>query len=196
MFIVGSTLVSEELLDEYFVCDLQKCRGACCVQGESGAPLEPGEAGRLEEVMDAARPYLRPEGIEVLEKRGLYEQDSDGDLVTPLVGHHGACAYAVFDSSGVAMCGLEKAFLAGATTWRKPVSCHLYPIRLSQVGEYTALNYHRWPICEPACECGSRLKVPVFRFLREALVRKFGEAWFAQLEEVYAARESARNQGH
>jgi hypothetical protein len=184
MIIVGDTLVSEELFEEHFVCDLSACKGQCCVEGESGAPLELDEIEQLENVYDIVEPYLRPEGVQSVKEKGLYQVDYDGDFVTTLVGEHGECAYAVFDENGIAKCALEQAWLDGKTTWKKPISCHLYPIRLAKLPEYTAVNYHRWQVCKPACECGSKLKVPVYKFLKEPLVRKFGESWFQQLEVI------------
>lgn len=192
MIIVGNAIVSEEIFEVHFVCDLSACRGICCVEGSSGAPLEDDERERLREVFPVVKPYLRPEGIEAIERKGLFHQDEDGDLVTPLIGDHGECAYVLFDSDGTAKCGIERAYLNGKTSWRKPISCHLYPIRLTKLGEYIGVNYHRWAICDPACVCGSRLKVPVYRFLREPLIRVFGENWYTDLEEVariYAAGE-------
>lgn len=191
MIIVGKTLVSEELFDEYFVCDLAACKGACCVEGESGAPLELEELQRLEEIYDKVVPYMRPEGITAIEQDGLYQVDSDGDLVTTLIGHHGECAFVNFDSNGVAKCALEMAYLDGKTDWKKPISCHLYPVRLAKLPEYTAVNYHRWQLCSPACACGMSLKVPVYKFLKEPLTRKFGEEWYAELCEVAIARGPA-----
>ncbi|MFN8776183.1 MAG: DUF3109 family protein [Flavobacteriales bacterium] len=185
MIIVGNALVSEEIFEEHFVCDLASCKGACCVEGASGAPLAEEELAELEAAFPHVSPYLRPEGLEAIARKGLYEVDSDGDIVTPLVGEHGECAYAIFDADGTAKCALEKAFSDGRTTWKKPISCHLYPIRLVQLPEFIGVNYHRWPICAPACTCGSRLQVPVFRFLREPLIRRFGESWYAELETVF-----------
>jgi len=194
MIIVGQTLVSEELFENHFVCDLNACKGACCIEGESGAPLDAEELDRLEEVIDEVKPYMRAEGLKAIEEKGLYEMDVESDLVTPLVSTHGACAYVFFDEAGIAKCAIEKAFLEGKTSWKKPISCHLYPIRLADLSEYIALNYHHWPICAPACECGSKLQVPVYRFLKEPLERKFGAEWFAELEEIYQAWK-AENQG-
>ena len=193
MIIIQNTLVSEELLDEQFVCDLQACKGACCVEGDSGAPLELDETDRLEETWDAVKPYMRQEGIDAINEKGMWQVDRDNDLVTTLVGKHGECAYVVFDASGIAKCSLEQAFLDGKTNWKKPLSCHLYPVRLSQLADFIGVNYHRWHLCAPACTCGTKLKVPVFRFLREPLTRKFGASWFTELEEVYTARLA---QGH
>lgn len=189
MIIVGNELVSEEIFDEQFVCDLQACKGACCVEGASGAPLEPEETDRLREVFPAVKSMLRPEALKVIEEKGLFETDEDGDIVTPLIGRHGECAYVIFDGQGIAKCALEMAYSEGKTEWKKPISCHLYPIRLTRLADYTGVNYHRWPVCAPACECGSRLAVPVFRFLREPLIRRFGEDWYAELELIYSVRK-------
>lgn len=184
MIIVGQTLVSEELLEQQFVCDLNACKGACCIEGESGAPLEQEELLLLEENLEAARPYLRPEGIAVIDDQGPYTVDDDGDFVTSLVGKHGACAFVTYDDKGIAKCGLEQAYNDGKTTWKKPISCHLYPVRLAQLKEYVAVNYHRWQVCEPACACGKSLKVPVYKFLKDPLVRRFGQEWYDELEQI------------
>jgi hypothetical protein len=191
MIIIQNTLVSEELLDEKFVCDLQACKGACCIEGDSGAPLELEETDRLEETWEAVKPYMRPEGIAAIEEKGMWQVDEDNDLVTTLVGGKGECAYVIFDKDGIAKCSLEKAYLDGKTNWKKPISCHLYPVRLAQLADFIGVNYHRWQLCAPACECGSKLEVPVFKFLKEPLIRKFGEKWFEELEEVFHARKNA-----
>ncbi|MFM7725579.1 MAG: DUF3109 family protein [Flavobacteriales bacterium] len=184
MIIVGQTLVSEDLFEEQFVCDLNACKGACCIEGESGAPLEQDELLHIEENLDAVRPFMREEGIRALEEKGAYTVDSDGDFVTSLVGNHGECVFVTFDEKGIAKCALEQAYNRGVTNWKKPISCHLYPVRLANLTEYVAVNYHRWQVCEPACACGKALKVPVFRFLKDPLTRRFGEAWYADLEEA------------
>jgi hypothetical protein len=186
MIIVGQTLVSEELLEQQFVCDLNACKGACCIEGESGAPLEQHELLLLEESLEGARPYLRPEGIAVIDEQGPYTVDDDGDFVTSLVGKHGACAFVTYDEKGIAKCGLEQAYNDGKTNWKKPISCHLYPVRLAQLKEYVAVNYHRWQVCEPACACGKSLKVPVYKFLKDPLVRRFGQEWYDELEQIAA----------
>lgn len=186
-------MVSEEIFEEHFVCDLAACKGACCVEGESGAPLSEEELSSLEAIEPFVRPYLLPEGLKALDEKGLYERDVDGDWVTPLVGDHGACAYALFDPDGTAKCGIEKAFLDGKIDWQKPISCHLYPIRLQSLSEFTAVNYHRWPICAPACECGSKLRVPVYKFLKGPLIRTFGSSWYTELEETYRIWKSTSN---
>ncbi|MBL7941890.1 MAG: DUF3109 family protein [Flavobacteriales bacterium] len=192
MFIIGPCLVSEDLFDEYFVCDLHACKGACCVEGESGAPLEEDELPLLESALEASRPWMTAEGIDAIQKKGLYTRDADGDLVTTLVGDQGACAYAWFDDKGTAFCAFEKAFEQGQTNWKKPISCHLYPVRLGRVGDYISVNYHRWQLCAPACSCGVKLGVPVFRFLRSALERRFGADWYAELNTIYEERKKQR----
>lgn len=192
MIIIGQTLVSEDLLEEHFVCDLNACKGACCVEGESGAPLEQNELALLEQNLDAVKPYMRKEGVSVVEAQGPFSLDDDGDFVTPLIGKHGECAFVTFDERGIAKCALEQAFIDGKTNWKKPISCHLYPVRLAKLTDFVAVNYHRWQVCEPACSCGKSLKVPVYKFLREPLIRKFGEAWYTELEEV-AGQWSSQN---
>lgn len=182
MFQIGKTLISEEILEAAFVCDLKACKGACCVEGTSGAPLQNEELEILEEIYPEVKPFLRPEGIRAIEAQGTYVKGSDGEWETPLVNQR-ECAYVVFDK-GVAQCGLEKAQKAGATTWKKPVSCHLYPVRVREYTKITAVNYHQWHICDPACNLGGSLEIPIYKFVREALIRKFGKAWYEELEEV------------
>lgn len=155
------------------------------MEGESGAPLDETEIELLKLAYPAAKPHMTEKGIESVEKNGVYVEDDDGDLVTPLVSHHGACAFVFYDENNIAKCALEKAYYEGKSSWKKPISCHLYPIRLTKLKEYIGINYHRWPICAPACECGSKLKVPVYKFLKEPLIRRFGEPFYQQLEEVY-----------
>jgi len=183
MIAIDNTLVSDELFDRKFVCDLNACKGACCVEGESGAPLEAEEIGIMEDELEKILPFLTSEGRATIAEQGVFTVDVDGDYVTPL--NNGAeCAFTIFDEKGIAKCGIEQAHFAGATSFRKPVSCHLYPVRVAQLKDYIAVNYHHWPICAPACACGEKLDVPVYAFLKEALTRKFGEEWYAQLAEA------------
>lgn len=181
------TLISEDLFEKRFVCDLNACKGECCVAGESGAPLEQQEADLMKELWPKIRPYIPEKGQRAIDEHGVSEVDEDGDLVTTLVEGRGECAFTVFDEKGIALCGVEKAWKDGAIPFRKPLSCHLYPIRVAKLKFHDGLNYHQWPICKPACECGAKLDVPVFRFLRDALTRAYGAEWFAELEEIYAA---------
>lgn len=189
MFQIGKTIISEEILENDFVCNLTACQGACCVGGEYGAPLEESETKLLTHIFESVKPYLRPEGVQAIEEQGTFVKGEDGAWETPLV-NQGECAYAVFSTEGTAKCGLEAAYAAGATSWKKPISCHLYPVRVREYSEFTAVNYHKWDICDPACRLGQQLKIPLYRFLQEALIRKFGEAWYEELEEV--ASEKAK----
>ncbi len=180
MIAIQNTLVSEDLLDRKFICDLKACKGACCVQGSAGAPLEENEIEILNQVYPYAKQYMTMEGIDKIEHEGVFVVDDEGDVVTPTVNGE-RCAF-VFFQEGVARCAIEKAFEEGEIDFKKPISCHLFPARVQIFPEYEAVNYEERAICSPACECGKKMDVPVYRFLHEPLVRKFGEAWFKQLE--------------
>jgi len=188
MIQIGETIVSQVAFEHAFCCDLSKCKGACCVEGDAGAPLLPSEVPILESIQDAIRPFLRPEGLAALEAQGVAVKDHDGEWVTPLVDGR-ECAYVTFEQ-GVAKCGIEQAAAAGAVDWPKPISCHLYPIRVTKYQDFDALNVHHWKVCEPACSLGQELKLPVFRFLQGALVRAYGPAWMEEAEEVYQFLQS------
>jgi hypothetical protein len=183
MFQISNTLISEEILEKDFVCNLSACKGACCVDGQSGAPLEDKETEILDAVFDKVKPYLRQEGVAAIEAQGTFVKGSNGEWETPLVNNE-ECAYVTFNDQGIAKCGLEEAYNDGATDWKKPISCHLYPVRARKYTEFTAVNYHKWAICDPACALGEELKVPIYKFVREALIRKFGETWYNELELV------------
>lgn len=180
MIIIDTTIVSDQLKDTYFVCDLTKCKGACCVEGDAGAPLEEEEISILEDAVDHIKPYMRKEGVDEVERSGVFDFDAEGHYVTPLVNGK-ECAFVVFDEEGIAMCAIENAWKAGKTDFRKPVSCHLYPVRLSKYRDFEAVNYHEWHICKPAVEYGKKLKLPVHEFLKEALIRKYGNRYYDQL---------------
>ncbi len=186
MIQIGSTLVSEDLLEKEFVCNLSACKGACCVEGDSGAPLLESETGILEEINEIVMPYLRDEGRQAIAEQGPWVIDDDGDLVTPLVNGK-ECAYVIFDEKGTTLCGIEKAWNEGDVKFRKPVSCHLYPIRITEYNSFHAVNYDKWDICSDACALGEELNVPVYKFAREGLVRRYGEKWFEELDEVATA---------
>ena len=187
---IDDKIVSADLLRECFACDIAKCKGICCVEGNAGAPLEAEEVGILEREYAAYKPYMTPEGIEAVERQGFMVIDEDGDLTTPLVGD-AECAY-TYQENGITLCAIEKAWLEGKTAFRKPISCHLYPIRVVRFSNGTAgLNYHRWSVCAPARECGRRLGIPVYKALREPIVRRFGEEFYKALE---AAEEFIRQQ--
>lgn len=186
MIQVGKTLISEEILEKEFVCNLTACKGACCVEGDAGAPLTAEEVTILDQVYEEVAPFIRPEGREAIEAQGTSIVDRDGEPVTPLVKGK-ECAYTTFDEAGKAFCGIEQAWKDGATQFRKPISCHLYPIRVQSYPSFDAVNYHKWQICSPACSLGKELEVSVFEFTKEALRRKFGDDWISEVEEV--ARE-------
>ena len=189
MLIVDGRLVSDEILAEEFVCNLRACKGACCHEGDYGAPLAAAELPVLEEIYPAVAPFLSERGRAEIEQRGLYEfLDETQDYATPCIDG-GDCVYMVRTPEGFAACGIELAHRAGATDFKKPLSCELYPIRVERDGEhdFEALNYDRWEICSAACTLGRELRVPVFRFVREALVRAYGQGFYDQLEA--AARE-------
>ena len=183
MIQIGSTLVSDDLLTEAFVCDLNACKGACCVEGEYGAPLTQDEADELAHLQDQIAPYLSDEGKATIADQGAWITGEDGELETPLMptGH---CAYVIEDADKKLKCGLETVHQEGVLSFKKPLSCHLYPVRLQQYSSFEAVNYHQWDICGAACALGSSLKVKVYVFVKEALVRKFGEEWYAALEKA------------
>jgi len=183
MIAIENTLVSEDILDKKFVCDLNACKGQCCVSGESGAPLEESELHRMEKILDKIKPYMSSEGIAEVERQGVFVVDLDGDYVTPLVGGDKHCAFVCFDASNIAKCAIEKAYYEGKIKFKKPISCHLYPIRVEKTKYYTNLNYSKWDICSSACKCGDALDVPIYRFLKDPLIRKFGKRWFNKLEK-------------
>ncbi|MBT8187207.1 MAG: DUF3109 family protein [Croceitalea sp.] len=183
MFQIGKTLISEEIIEHDFVCNLNACKGACCVDGQSGAPLEDSETQVLVDIYHRVKPFLRKEGIEAIETQGAFVKGEDGEWETPLV-NKSECAYVVYANNGIAKCGLEEAYNQGATKWKKPVSCHLYPVRIREYSEFTAVNYHKWEICDPACSLGQELKVPIYQFVKDALIRKFGKKWYTELEVV------------
>lgn len=183
MFQLGKTIISEEIIENDFVCNLSACKGACCVEGDAGAPLEENEIQILKEIYPKVKPFLREEGIKVIEEQGTFITTDLGELETPLID--GAdCAYVIFDNKGTALCGIEEAYNKGVIDWKKPVSCHLYPVRVKDYSEFSAVNYNKWHICDPACSLGEELQVPVYKFVKEALIRKFGEDWYEELEKV------------
>jgi len=185
MIAIGDALLSLDLFEELFACDLGQCKGACCVEGESGAPLDEKELAEIDRLFEVIQPRLRPEALAEIERMGRYEKDGDGDWVTPIIDGR-ECVYATFDADGTAKCAFEQAHHAGETDWPKPMSCHLYPIRIKELRDFTALNYHRWPICDGARSCGARLNTTILEFCKASLVRRFGEDWYAEAMEVLA----------
>ncbi len=190
MLAIQNTLVSLDLLERHFVCDLNACKGACCVKGDAGAPLTEKEINLLEELVDDILPFLDNEGKAMIAQKGVFEIDTDGDKGTALL-ENGRCAFALVDDNGMVSCGIEKAELAGKIDFKKPISCHLYPVRITEHAAYDAVNYNKWSICKPACDCGAKLNVPLYRFLKSALVRKYGEEWYQELEMIDQLRQQS-----
>ena len=183
MFQLGKTIVSEDIIEKDFVCNLSACKGACCIDGDAGAPLEKEETKKLEEIYPIIKPFLRKEGIEAIEKQGTWVANNLGELETPLV-ESAACAYVVFDDKNTALCSIDEAHRKGLIDWKKPISCHLYPIRVKDYSEFSAVNYNKWDICDDACSLGKELQVPVYKFLKESLISKFGKNWYMELEKI------------
>ena len=175
MIQIGDVVVSFDVLREKFLCDLNACKGACCVEGDAGAPVELDEIEKLEEVLPVIWDELSPEAHVILEKQGVVYTDCEGDLVTSIVNNKD-CVFTCYDEKGCCYCAIEKAYREGKTDFYKPVSCHLYPIRVG--------NYNRWDVCKAAVLLGLKKNLPVYKFLKEPLIRKFGEDWYAELELV------------
>ena len=192
MILIDDILVSDDVIDTQFVCNIKKCKGICCVEGDSGAPVELSETKILKKIYPQLKKYLLPEGIKAIEEQGTFVDEPDDEYTayaTPLIDG-GACAYINYELDGTASCGIEKAWKDGATDFRKPISCHLYPIRIKQMETVTAVNYDVWDICGDACSLGKKLKVPVYVFLKEALIRKFGEEFYETLDTVAKSEHS------
>lgn len=185
MIQIGDAIVSFDIFEKKFSCDLVSCKGACCIDGDSGAPLGDGELEQIEQNYANIKNYMKPSGIATVEEQGFGGKDLDGDLVTPLINGV-ECAYAI-DENGSCWCAIEKAWSEGKSTFRKPVSCHLYPIRIKKYPDFETVNYNKWKICHCAVLRGEREGIPLYRFLKEALIAKYGEEWYEQLE--YAAKE-------
>lgn len=189
MIEIGSTIISRDIFEEHFLCDLLKCKGACCIEGDSGAPLTQEEAQIIEAEFPAYADYLPGKHKHEIEKQGFSVIDKDGDLVTPLV-NNGQCVYTYTDEKGILKCAIEKAFFEGKTTFRKPVSCHLFPIRITVYKRFDAVNYQELAICKPGKECGRSAKLPLYKFLKEPLIRKYGEEWYSEVEIAAAYLEN------
>ena len=183
MIELGEKLISEDIFSKQFVCNLSACKGACCIEGDAGAPLEANEKKLIENNLDKIYPFMRNEGIEKVKKEGVSYPDFDGEEVTSLINDK-ECAFVFFDSSNTAKCSIEKAYREGEINFNKPISCHLYPIRIKKLKYYDALSYNEWNICSPACSLGEELKIPVYKFLKEPLIRKYGEHFYNQLEII------------
>lgn len=189
MLQIDDTIVSLALLEKKFSCDLKACKGSCCRYGDTGAPLTTEEAATLERIWRDLWPYLRPEGIRAAEAQGTSLADIEGELVTPLVNNE-ECAYTVIED-GIYKCGIEMAFIAGAVDFRKPLSCHLFPVRVKQYSSFRAVNYEEWAICRPGVAAGVKKNSPLWAYLKDPLVRAFGEEWYDKLK--WSAEEYGKN---
>lgn len=187
MILINNVLVSEDLIQNEFVCNLTACKGACCVEGDLGAPLETEELEILDKIWPKVKPYVPEKGQKAISEQGKWLEHEEGEYSTPLVKGK-ECAYTVFEK-GIAFCAIEKAFQDGKVDFRKPVSCHLYPIRINtnQKTRVVRANYDRWNICSPACDYGKKLSVPVYKFLKEPIIRRFGQAFYEELDSIATA---------
>lgn len=184
MIAIDDVLLSDDVVEAHFVCDLTRCQGGCCVDGDAGAPLSFEETKILEDIYPDVKPFLNPEYLPEIARQGTHTTDPEHGLVTPTV-NGGICVYGIVDELGIVKCGIESAWKAGAVNFRKPISCHLFPIRLIEHPGYVAVNYEpRNVLCRPACKLGKKLQVPVYVFLKDALVRKFGGEFYEALEAV------------
>jgi hypothetical protein len=188
LIVIDNILVSDDVVEQQFVCDLSQCRGGCCEEGDAGAPLAKEELDFILAYYEKVKPYLSDEAIAEIEKKGKYEYDREFGWVTPtLRSDNEICVYGLRDKTGVIKCAFEQAYYDGLIPWKKPISCHLYPIITTKGkhGEYERVNYEpREKLCAPACSLGEKLKVPTYKFLKEALIRKYGEAFYATLDTI------------
>lgn len=183
MLEIQDTLVTLDLAEEYFCCDLDKCLGACCIEGDAGAPVSLEEIGKLEEVFPEVKADMLPRAVDEVEENGVAYPDADGEMVTTLLD--GAnCAFCTFAKGGVCLCAIDKAYREGRVAWRKPSSCALYPVRIKQYPTFTAVNYHRWSICRDAVANGRKLGIRLYQFLEGPLTERFGQEWYAELKEA------------
>jgi hypothetical protein len=190
MIIIDNTVISDDLLEVLFCCDLPQCNGACCIEGDAGAPLTTDEIKIIGNSLELIKPYMESKGKEVVDSDGVFTTDTEGKQVTPLI-NGGECAFVLWEK-GIACCAIEKAHFAGMIEFQKPISCHLYPVRLLEYDDFTAVNVHRWHICADAFQKGKKEGIPLHRFLKTALVRRFGIEWFNDLEKEYDLKNKVR----
>ncbi len=186
MIIIEDKIISDALVEEHFICNLKACKGACCVAGDGGAPLEEEELGILDDIYDDIETYLTEAGKEVIKKQGKYIPAPTGDYTdfsTPLI-NGAACAYINYNKLGIAECAIQKAYQDGIVDFEKPISCHLYPIRITKYNDFEAVNYNEWEICKAACQLGKEQQVPLYQFLKAPLIRKYGTEFYRQLDEA------------
>lgn len=191
MIQIQNTLISDDIFEEQFICDLCKCKGQCCVEGESGAPITQEEFEQISGILQEIRDDLSPKALELIDRQGIAYTDTDGELVTSIIDGK-ECVFARFDDDGVCKCAIDSAFREGRISIQKPISCHLYPIRLHEYAEFTAVNYHRWSVCRPAMKLGRKEGVPLYRFLKEPLIRRFGEEWYREVCEAATLLEEKK----
>lgn len=189
MIEIDGKVVSLDLFEVMFACDYNQCKGICCVEGDSGAPLETGEADMLRKHLDAVRPLLSTRACQIIDEQGVSYLDEDGDEVTSIVDGKD-CVFTTYDEQGNCLCAYEKMYYEGKIDWIKPLSCQLYPIRLTHYKDFTAVNYHKWNICKAALKRGRKEGLYVYQFLKSPLIRAFGEAWYQELETVAQALKS------
>lgn len=195
MIVIKDTLVSLDLVENFFVCDLNVCKGICCIEGDAGAPISKSEDQLINKNLNKIIPLLTPGGRKAIMESGTSYIDEEGDLVTSLIEGCN-CAFTCYDSNGVCLCALEKGFRDGKLPLLKPSSCHLYPVRLSKVGDMTAVNLHKWKICGCAEKKGKKLGIRAYKFLKEPLIREFGEDWYSELEkfaEEWISQKESKN---
>jgi hypothetical protein len=191
MIEIGRTILSLDIFEKHFVCDLFRCKGACCVEGDSGAPVTEEEADKIRELYPLVKDTLPPKNVEAIEMQGLFYVDQEGDLVTSLVDNR-ECVFSFPDENGILKCAIEKTYHEGKTDFIKPLSCHLFPIRIKEYKRFDAVNYEQIEICKPGRECGASQKIPLYSFLKEPLIRKYGQEWYSQVEIAAEHLQSRR----
>lgn len=193
MLQIQNTIVTLDLAEEFFCCDLEKCLGACCIEGDAGAPVTIDEVAKIEEVLPVVEPEMLPRAVEEVRQNGVAYVDQEGDLVTTILDGRN-CAFTCYAPGGICLCALEKAFREGKTGFKKPASCSLYPLRLTTYPTFTAVNYHRWKICRDAVANGRKKGIRLYQFLRGPLTEHFGKEWYdelAQACELYLSQKDS-----
>jgi hypothetical protein len=185
MILIDNILISDEIIEEYFVCQVSLCKGACCWEGDYGAPLKTKEIEKITEIMDKIKPYLSEKSIESLRIDSFHKTYSETGFEGTKLHEDGSCVFMTKGEAGIAQCGFEQAYNDGKTDFKKPISCHLYPIRIKEQAGIETMNYDRWDICSAACSAGKKQKLPLFKFSKDALIRKYGEEFYEALTDAY-----------
>lgn len=180
MIVIDNVVISEDISAQYFCCNISKCKGACCIEGDGGAPLNMEEISIIEDNIDKVKPFMTKKGIDIIESQGVFDYDDKANFCTPLINDR-ECAYINFDDVGSLFCAFEKAYNLKIIRFKKPISCHLYPLRIDEKGTFNTIKYHKWHICKDAISCGEKNKIKLYQFLEEALIRKFGKRWYKKL---------------